>query len=283
MNGYSQRKFRKLYFSPKPVVKMKPNKLLASRIITSIHVRSGRVVKFKSTRYQLADDILMKRNFDNHIRKQWIQANAIRHRYFHKNKSPREKNAKPLHSVTIEHLSKSGKLNGVGKIFPNLFDLNKYNIITTIHSRIDDVEASQSFQTNGSKMMGVSYCLTSIFNSQHSIDYFLPNMQKTIVKHNEDWHERVAYQAILGTFSFYLVYGKKLIFYQNINLLSLLLAQFSARQSCVIQSQIEDLLKMENIRTNHVYASDNLSSQISNLVSNQDKVRKTEMKHARKF
>ena len=37
MNGSSQWKFRKLYSTPKPVVKMKPNKLLATRIITSIH------------------------------------------------------------------------------------------------------------------------------------------------------------------------------------------------------------------------------------------------------
>ena len=49
MNGYSQQKFIKLYSTPKPVVKMKPNKLLAARIITSIHARRGRVVKLKST------------------------------------------------------------------------------------------------------------------------------------------------------------------------------------------------------------------------------------------
>ena len=47
-----------------------------------------------------------------------------------------------------------------------------------------------------------------------------------------------------------------------------------------MQSQIKDLLKMENIRTNHVYASDNLFSQIGNLVSNQDKFRKTKMRNA---
>jgi hypothetical protein len=83
----------------------------------------------------------------------------------------------PLHSVTIEHPSKQGKLNGVGKIFPDLFDLNKYTHITTIHFMIDDVEASQYFQPNGSKMFGVPYCLTLKLNSKHSIDYFLPNIQ----------------------------------------------------------------------------------------------------------
>ena len=30
----------------------------------------------------------------------------------------------PLHSMTIEHPSKLGKLNGVGKIFLDLFDLS---------------------------------------------------------------------------------------------------------------------------------------------------------------
>ena len=63
MNESSQRKFRKLYSTHKPVVKTKLNKLLASQIITSIHVRRGRVVKLKSTRYQLVVDIWIKRNF----------------------------------------------------------------------------------------------------------------------------------------------------------------------------------------------------------------------------
>ena len=123
MNESSQQKIRKLYLKPKPIVKMKPNKLLAAWIITSVHAIRGRVVKLKSTQYQLDDDILKKRKFDSHIWKQCIQANAIRHKHFYKNKSPREKDAMPPHFVTIEHPSKSGKLNGVSKIFPYLFDL----------------------------------------------------------------------------------------------------------------------------------------------------------------
>ena len=59
--------------------------------------------------------------------------------------------------MTIKHLSKSGKLNGVDKIFPELFDLNKYNLTTTISFMIDDIEASQSFQTNSCKKCGVHY------------------------------------------------------------------------------------------------------------------------------
>ena len=47
----------------------------------------------------------------------------------------------PLHSMTIEHPFKLGKLNGVGKIFVDLFDLCKYPLITKIHLMIDDVEA----------------------------------------------------------------------------------------------------------------------------------------------
>ena len=115
MNGSSQRKFRKLFFSPKPVVKMKPNKLLEAQIITTIHAWIGRAVKLKSTRYQLDDDIPLKRNFDRHLWQQCIQADSIRYRDFHKNKSPTKKDAMTLHCMTIEHPSKSGKLNGAGK------------------------------------------------------------------------------------------------------------------------------------------------------------------------
>ena len=73
----------------------------------------------------------------------------------------------PQHFMTIKHPSKSGKLNEIGKTFPYLFDLNKYTLITTIHFMIDDVEASQYFQPNGSKMFGVPYCLTLKINSKH--------------------------------------------------------------------------------------------------------------------
>ena len=66
MNGSSQWKFRKLYSTPKPIFKIKPKKLLPARMIFSIHARRGRVVKLKSTRYQLTVDILIKRNFGNH-------------------------------------------------------------------------------------------------------------------------------------------------------------------------------------------------------------------------
>ena len=142
MNGYLRWEFRKLYSSPKPVVKMKPNKLLSARIITSIHIWRGRVVKLKSTWYQLDDYILLKRKFDSHLWKQYIQAYAIKYQDFHKTKSSREKYAISLQSMTIEHPSKQGKLNGVGKIFLDLFELSKYPFITTIHFMIDDVEAS---------------------------------------------------------------------------------------------------------------------------------------------
>ena len=62
----------------------------------------------------------------------------------------------------------------------------------------------------------------------------------------------------------------------NIYLSSLSLSQSSQGKSCdVIQSQIKEEL--------HLYASDNLCSQISNLVSNWDKVRKTKRKNAQIF
>jgi hypothetical protein len=57
--------------------------------------------------------------------------------------------------MTIEHPSKSRKLNGVGKIFLDLSDLPKYHLITTIHFMVDDIETSQSFQSNVFKKFGV--------------------------------------------------------------------------------------------------------------------------------
>ena len=84
--------------------------------------------------------------FDSHIWRECIQDYSTRYKDFHKTKNPREKIAKPLHSVTIEHLSKLGKLNEVGKIFPYLFELDKYTLITTIHFIVDDVEAINLFK-----------------------------------------------------------------------------------------------------------------------------------------
>ena len=126
-------------------------------------------MKLKSTRYQLAVDFLMKRNFDNYIKKQCIQDDSIIYKDFHKATSLREKDAMPPYSMTIKHPSKSGKLNGAGNIFPGLFDINKYTLITAIHFIIDDVEVSQSLQPIDSKMFGVPYCLTLKFISKNSL------------------------------------------------------------------------------------------------------------------
>ena len=149
---------------------------------------------------------------------------------------------------------------------------------------IDDVEAIQSFQNNGSEPMGVFYCLTLKLNSNH----FLPNMQMIIIINNKDWHDRVTYQNYLGIFSCSLVPNKKLSSSSNIYLLSLLLDQLYPVQSFSIQSEIEDLLKMENIGIDHkgyiyVYTSDNICSQINKLVSKRDRFRKTRKKHANFF
>ena len=148
---------------------MKLNKLLVVRMITSIHTRRGRAMKLKSNRYQLAIDILRKRNFNSFIRKQCVQDDSNRYKDFHKIENIRDKIAKPLHSVTIELLSKSGKLNEVGKIFLDLFDLNKYILTTTISYMIHDFQAIQSFQNNGYEQIRVFYCLTLKLNSKHSI------------------------------------------------------------------------------------------------------------------
>ena len=96
-------------------------------------------MKLKSTRYQLVDDILLKRIYDSHLWPKFIQAYVTRYQDFHRTTSLKKKDAMPLHSVAIEHPSKQGKLNGFGKIFPNLFDLNKYTLITAIHFMVDEV------------------------------------------------------------------------------------------------------------------------------------------------
>ena len=115
-----------------------------------------------------------------------------------------------LHSMRIEHPSKLGKLNGVGKIFLVFFDMPKYLLITTIDFMIDDVEVSWSFQLNGFKKFGFPHCLSLKLISKHIINYFIPNIQKTIIEHNKDWNNRVTYQTILETISFFLIYRKKL-------------------------------------------------------------------------
>ena len=240
-------------------------------------------MKLKSTRCQVAID-----KFDSHIWRQCIQDYSTRYRDFHNKESPRKRTAKLLHSVTIEHPTKSGKLNEVGKIFPDLFDLNKYTLTTTISYMIDDVEAIQSFQNNGSELMGAFYCLTLKLNSKHSVNYFLPNMQMIIIINNKDWHDRVAYHYSLGIFLWSLVPDKKVSFSSHIYLLSPLSYQLYLGQSFPIQSEIKDLLKIENIGTDHKeyiydYASDNLGSQIHKLVSKRDRVRKTKKEHAHKL
>jgi hypothetical protein len=153
---------------------------------------------------------------------------------------------------------------------------------------IDDVEAIQSFQNNDSELMGFFYCLTLKLNYKHSVNYFLPNMQMIIIINNKDWHDRVTYQNSLGIFSMSLVLDKKVIFFSHIYLLSPLSDQLYPRQSFSIQSEIKDLLKMENIGNDqkeyiYNYASDNICSQINKLVSKRGKVGKTKEKHAHKL
>ena len=116
---------------------------------------------------------------------------------------------------------------------------------------VDDVEASQPFQTNVFKKFGVPYCLTLKLVSKHSIKYFLPNMKMIIIIKDKDWHDRVANQNSLGIFACFLSPNKKFSFSLNIYSSSLLLAQISQGQSFVIQFQIKDLLKMGNISIDH--------------------------------
>jgi hypothetical protein len=262
---------------------MKFNKLLVARMMTSIHARRGRVVKLKPIRCQVVVD-----KFNSCICRKCIHDYSTRYRDFHNKESRRERTAKLLHSATIEHLTKSGKLNEVGKIFPDLLDLNKYTLTTMISCMIDDVEAIQSFQNNGSELMRAFYCLTLKLNSKHSVNYFLQNMQMIIIINSKDWHDRVVYQNSLGIFSWSLSPDKKVSFSSNIYLLSPLSDQLYPGQSFPIQSEIKDLLKIENIGTDKkeyicVYPSDNICSQINKLVSKRGRVRNTKDKHAHKL
>ena len=98
------------------------------------------------------------------------------------------------------------------------------------------------------------------------------------------WHIKNS----LGMFLCSLVPNKKLSSSSNIYLLSLLLDQLYLGQSFLIQSEIKDVLKMENIGTDKkeyicVYPSDNICSQINKLVSKRGRVRNTKEKHAHKI
>ena len=46
---------------------MKVNKLLATRIIVSFHAWKGLAVILKPTQFQLTNDILLQRNYENHL------------------------------------------------------------------------------------------------------------------------------------------------------------------------------------------------------------------------
>jgi len=56
------RKKHRILFSPNPLVKIKLNKLLAARIIVSVHARKGRTVRLKNMKDQLNDDIWLYQN-----------------------------------------------------------------------------------------------------------------------------------------------------------------------------------------------------------------------------
>ena len=63
MNGFSQRKFRKLYSLLKPVVKMKLNNSFTSQINIPNQLKKRKNCETEDTRYQLVFDISIKRSF----------------------------------------------------------------------------------------------------------------------------------------------------------------------------------------------------------------------------
>ena len=60
------------------------------------------------------------------------------------------------------------------------------SVITSNYQLVDDVEASQYFQTNGFKEFGFPYCFTLKLKSKHSIDSLLQTTQKIIIIYNKD-------------------------------------------------------------------------------------------------
>lgn len=91
----------------------------------------------------------------------------------------------------------------------------------------------------------------------------------------------------LGTFSYFLVYGKGAILSPNIYLLSLLLAQStSGKSSNFIQFWINALLKLEDKRNkakgkSHVYTSGNKQFQVGDLMLKWNKPSKARGKHSK--
>ena len=63
MNGSSQLKFRKLYSSPKLVVKMKLNNSFIAQINIPNQFKKRRSCETEDTQYQVVFDILIKRIF----------------------------------------------------------------------------------------------------------------------------------------------------------------------------------------------------------------------------
>ena len=55
-------KKQRILLSPNLLVKIKLNKLLAARIIVSVHARKGRTVRLKNMKDQLNDDIWLYQN-----------------------------------------------------------------------------------------------------------------------------------------------------------------------------------------------------------------------------
>ena len=63
MNGSSQWKFKTLYSSPKPVVKMKLNNPFTTQINILNQFKKRKSCEIEDTQYQLVFDILINRNF----------------------------------------------------------------------------------------------------------------------------------------------------------------------------------------------------------------------------
>ena len=167
MNGSSQWKFRKLYSSLKLVVKMKLNNSFTTWINIPNQFKKRKSCETEDTRYQLVFDILIKRSFCQ-SQSQFCQILRFAQGYKFE-----EKEYKVSYFMTIKHPNQGSWMELV-RSFHICFNLNKYSLITTIHFIINDVEASQSFQTNSCKKCGFHYWLTLKWVSKHSMESNTP-------------------------------------------------------------------------------------------------------------
>ena len=128
----------------------------------------------------------------------------------------------------------------LGKIILNFLKIYKYILTDATYLMVNDYKVIHSSQCNFIIRFGVLDGLVLYITYFYLTDYLLWIIQKTIIKLYKDWYDtfniahradRVTSRTPLGTFLYFIIYGKREIPSLDIWLLSLLLAQFVYGQS----------------------------------------------------